>query len=185
MNHLSKLATALLLAFSLQTAVHALPLVVGNLNFLGVAQVNDSDLMAATQVKSLTAFAGTSDGSFSAIAFATPIVFAISPSAPWSFNSGAVANFWCVGGFTFDLISSSVVTQDANFLNIVGSGTVKNSGYEDTLGTWSFTIPGRSANGSFSFAAASSSVPDGGMTATLFGVSLIGMSVIARRRRPV
>src|SRR5438477_12349365 len=35
-------------------------------------------------------------------------------ATPWSFNSGAVANFWSVGGFTFNLVASSIFSQGGN-----------------------------------------------------------------------
>lgn len=176
-KHFIKFAGAVLLALSLQTAASAVP-ISGNLNFLGVAQLDSADLSAATKVNAILGFAGTADGSFSGISFATPVAFTL----PWSFTSGAVNDFWSVGGFTLDLASSWVVTQNATFLNVVGTGTLRAIGYDDTPGTWSFTIPGASANSTFTFAAASSAVPDGGMTLVLTGAGLVAIAAIRRFR---
>ena len=55
-------------------------------------------------------------------------------ATPWIFHpSTATPGLWSVGGFTFDLISATVVTQTATFLNITGTGTVSGNGFEDTL----------------------------------------------------
>ena len=107
---------------------------------------------------------------------------AVSLVSPWSFNSGAVANFWSVGGFSFDLLSSSIVFQNSTFVVVSGTGTLKGNGFEDTVGTWSFSTQNPAANGVFSFSASGASVPDGGTTAALLGAALVGLSLLARRR---
>ena len=37
---------------------------------------------------------------------------AVNLVAPWSFESGPVSQFWSVGGFVFDLVSSEIVEQN-------------------------------------------------------------------------
>ena len=106
----------------------------------------------------------------------------VAMNAPWSFNTGTVNNFWSVGGFTFDLMYSSVVFQGFGAVIVNGVGTASGHDFDPYVGTWSFTSQDRSANGVFSFSSGSS-VPDGGTTALLLGTALVGMSAIARRRK--
>src|SRR3954447_806337 len=79
--------------------------------------------------------------------------------APWSFNSGPVSNFWSVGGFTFDLLTSAVISQGSGGLSVAGTGTVSGNGFTPTSGTWNFTTQDPSADSRFSFSAASA-VPE-------------------------
>ena len=121
-------------------------------------------------------------GDFSSIALGTKATMA----TPWVFNpSTPTAGLWSVGGFTFDLLSATVVTQTASFLNISGIGTVSGNGFEDTDATWAFTVQNAGGNHQFfSFSAnlATQGVPDGGSAVTLLG---IGVGVIGLIRHKV
>ena len=72
--------------------------------------------------------------------------------APWTFTSG-LANLWSVGGFTFNLTTSSIIQQGNGFLAVSGTGTITGNGYTDTPGTWKFSTQNPPANGVFSFSA--------------------------------
>ncbi len=174
---LFKFAGALVAALALHSAALADP-ISGNVNFLGAAQLDTTNLATATQVVSAMTFVGTADGDFSSLFFGQPVTF----SSPWTFNSGAHAALWSVGGFTFDLSSSWIVTQDSTFLNVEGNGWITAADFDATPGTWSFTIPGAAANGIFTFAAATHAVPDGGTTALLLGAGLLTVAALRRRR---
>ncbi len=102
----------------------------------------------------------------------------------WSFDSGAVTKFWEVNGFTFTLTSSSLLYQDAEGLVVAGSGVVSGYAYNPTPGLWSFfTQPGATPKFRFSTSAGvlgasalgGASVPDGGATVALLGLSLLGL----------
>src|SRR5579872_7435204 len=87
----------------LGAAANAVP-VSGNITFAGGVELNTSSAGTATAVTAWTGANGTgdptvisSDGSFSSVAPGTDVTF----TAPWFFNSGAVADLWSVGGFTF------------------------------------------------------------------------------------
>jgi len=102
---------------------------------------------------------------------------------PWIFNpSTPTPGLWSVGGFTFDLLSSTVVTQNAQFLSISGTGIVSGNGFDPTAMEWSFTA--QNAGGRprtiFSFSANGIAVPDGGTTVMLLGAAL-GALGLARR----
>ena len=63
---------------------------------------------------------------------ATPWIFTPSTFTPglWS-----VLGFGPQGqGFTFDLMSATVVDQTATFLNITGTGIIRADGFDDTDG---------------------------------------------------
>jgi hypothetical protein len=75
-------------------------------------------------------------------------------TAPWSFNSGLHPALWSVGGFTFDLTASNIVTPQGNgFLNVSGTGTITGNGFNATPGNWKFSTQNPPANGVFSFSA--------------------------------
>src|SRR2546423_8495557 len=108
----------------------------GNINFTGGVTL-DSSAGTASQVLTWTSASVLAvDGSF------IPFVAAgnsVAISAPWSFNSGAIANFWTVGGFTFDLIGSVITSQTPNSVSVSGSGTLTGHGFDPSVGTWTFT----------------------------------------------
>jgi len=118
-------------------------------------------------------------GDFAGIAPGTQATMA----QPWIFNpSTPTPGLWSVGGFTFDLLSSTVVTQNAQFLSISGTGIVNGNGFDPTAMEWSFTA--QNAGGRprtiFSFSANGVAVPDGGTTVMLLGAAL-GALGLARR----
>ena len=180
-NSLFKIASALLVAVGLTATSFANP-INGNITFKGGVTLDSTTVTTATTVLSWNdAQVQNADGDFATF---TSSGRSVAFNAPWSFNSGALSNFWSVDGFTFDLISSSVVYQNHGFIFVDGSGTVSGHDFDSYVGTWSFTTQDRSSGGIFSFSG-SSSVPDSGTTALLLGTALVGMSVIARRRKAV
>jgi len=106
-------------------------------------------------------------------------------TAPWIFNpSTATIPLWQVGGFTFDLTSSTIVTQTNFFLNITGVGTLSGAGFDPTPGTWSFTVSNAlgKPHATFGFTSdTASTVPEGGATAALLGLALGGVEVLRRK----
>lgn len=199
---LTKLSCAFSAALACVAIANADP-ITGNIGFDGTATVNGGanvQLSAVTTISSITATVddGTQGGSYSSVpggtlspvvTFGTPITGI--PSTPslsgplWSFTSGA----WT---YSFDVSTISVTLQNANFLDLQGSGiayiTGAGSPYTATVGDWTLDLT--SANGnravSFSFGAntAIPAVPDSGMTALLIGLGMggIGLGMIARRR---
>lgn len=175
---LLKYAGIAALAFAVSSTASA-ALINGALTFGGGATLDTGDANTATSVTAWNnAFVISKSGSFDIPA----VTGAVTLVAPWSFNSGPVASFWSVGGFTFDLTSSSIIAQTGNgSVTVTGTGSVTGYSYDPSPGIWSFTTQNPSAGGVFSFSA-SASVPDGGTTAALLGTALVGMSLLARRR---
>jgi hypothetical protein len=185
MKTLFKAVSASLLALSLTSAALALP-ITGSVTFAGGATLDTGDVNTATAVSSWhNTFVLSTSGVFTAegLGFPTPVTIA----APWSLNYAGptIADFWVAGDFSFNLDSSWIVQQSGNgFLTVAGSGWINGpAGYDATAGSWSFTTQSPAGDrGVFSFSAGSASVPDGGTTAVLLGIALVGMSIIARRR---
>jgi VPDSG-CTERM motif len=167
-------------AFCVQQA-QAVP-ITGAITFAGGVELDTGSVNTATQVTGWLDEGGfmptvqSASGSFSGLAGATA-TFAFS----WSFNSGPIALFWQVGGFTFDLIASRIVSQGGGFLSVFGTGTISGNGFDATRGTWSFTVQDDASNGVFSFSGGSQATPDGGATVALLGLALAGIEGIRRK----
>jgi len=167
--------------------------ITGDIDFSGNVSFNTGDLATATSVTQFRDVGGMAgflnvsgtSGSFTAIplstdaAFTTPYVF--SPSTPynplWTVTSGGTT-------FSFQLLSSTIQSQSATFLNVTGAGILTGTGFAPTPGMWSFTSTtsagGRTDN-KFGFAANTSAVPDGGSALALLGISLVGIQVLRRK----
>lgn len=167
------------------TTAQALPMLTGQVGFTGGANLDTSSAGNATAVTGwVNTTVLTGSGSFSSIVSGTPV----SIVAPWSFNSGAIPTFWSVGGFTFDLSSSSIATQvlgPPGSVHVIGNGTLKAAGFQDTPGNWSFTtqdppIVGSGSTAVFTFSA-SGAVPDNSTTALLLGASLSAIGLLRKR----
>ena len=95
-----------------------------------------------------------------------------------------VIAFDAIGGFTFDLSSSTVTMRNATGLVVTGIGIIHGGpGFDDTEGTWDFHLSnaGGRPHADFSFDSSADSVPDGGSAVALLGVALTGLEVLRRR----
>jgi len=163
--------------------------VTGNITFGGSVNMN-GNASNATMVTGWHGFGGVgnplvvdADGDF--LPFVTPGISQAVFAVPWTFNSGALANFWSVGGFTFNLTASSIFSQGAGGLVVTGFGWITGNGFDATYGTWSFTTqnPGVGNPARFSFSAATGTVPDSGSTVAFLGLALVGVEALRRRIR--
>ena len=160
----------------------------GNINFAGAVQFDTNSLATATQVT--TWFDILNNAGFTSVAPGGTGDFGIAPGTqatmaqPWIFNpSTPTPGLWSVGGFTFDLLTSTVVTQNAQFLSISGTGIVSGNGFDPTNMEWNFSS--QNAGGGprtlFSFSANGVVVPDGGSAVALLGLALTGIEVLRRK----
>lgn len=159
-------------------------MITGNINFAGGAKYDTDSLATATRVNTFKSVVVVAeDGDFASfvndgdvVTMAIPYIF--TPSTP-------TPGLWSVGGFTFDLSSSTVVLQNSTFLAISGTGTLSGNGFEPTPGTWTFTSQTPATKrGLFSFSAGTAAVPgvpEGGTTVALLGFALAGIEVIRRK----
>ena len=155
--------------------------ITGDITFGGVATFDTIHLNLAKQVSTWDLSIVTSDsGSFSSI----PILSNVTLTAPWIFNpSTPTIPLWQVGGFTFDLTSSTITLQNNKFLNITGVGTISGTGFTTTPGSWSFSVTNSDGkiHETFGFTSDTRSVPDGGATAALLGLALAGVEGLRRK----
>ena len=161
----------------------------GNINFAGGVQFDTNSLATATRL--VTWFDSNGNAGFSSVAPGGTGDFAGIPAGtqatmaqPWIFNpSTPTPGLWSVGGFTFDLLTSTVVTHNATFLTISGTGIVSGNGFDPTNMEWSFSS--QNAGGRprtiFSFSANGVAVPDGGSAVALLGLALTGIEVLRRK----
>jgi hypothetical protein len=166
-------------AVALTQTAQAVP-IAGNMGFSGAVQLNNGSVQNASEAISwFNTVVNGKSGSFAGIANDTPVAMA----SPWFFNSGPLNSFWLVGGFTFDLLSSHVYSQDALFLNVVLAGTVTGNGFDATAFSGTFQVANPPANGISTFTSRLSfnSVPDGGNTVLLLGMACIGMFAVKRK----
>jgi hypothetical protein len=157
--------------------------ITGAITFAGGVTLDTNTVNTATKVIAWLDESGamptvqSGSGSFAALAGATAMF-----AAPWSFASGPIAAFWTVGGFTFNLIASSIVSQIGDgFLAVSGTGTITSPGFDPTFATWLFTVQDDSSSGVFSFSGGSEAIPDGGATVALLGLALAGIEGIRRK----
>jgi hypothetical protein len=193
---LIKVATVVVAVIGVAGIANACLITGGDITFVGGVQLDTTSAGTATEVLNWTGPGGTGDpmvlsddGIFSGIAPGTDVAF----SSPWFFNSGAVASLWSVGGFTFNLTSSHIVFQGGSPAGVVvdGCGTLCGDGVYGQSMSWSFTTQDPGAGGYclvFSFSAASGTkipppcnVPDGGTTAMLLGVGVLGLGVLKKQ----
>ena len=183
------LASAVVL--SAVTTVQAIP-ISGEVDMSGSVTLNNVNLAsasAATAFSGVTvgtlpqnatgSFAGTQGTAVTWKAFSWP---GGSANPLWTFTSGGLT-------YTFVLLTDSVAQQTANFLNLLGTGTLDitggSSSYTPTAAAWSFTISnaggGPHEDFDFTFANSNTSVPDGAATAMLLGTALSALALLRKK----
>ena len=183
---LAVLATGVLSCAVFSQQAQATP-INGDIQFAGETRFDTNSLATAHRV--VTWFDVFHNAGFSSVTSGTGDFAGIFPGTqatmaqPWIFNpSTPTPGLWSVGGFSFDLLTSTIVTQNASTLVIEGTGIVSGNGFDPTSMDWSFTT--QSAGGrtrtTFSFSANGVAVPDGGSTVMLLGAAL-GALGMARR----
>jgi len=182
--------TAIVVASGLALSAQATP-ITGFIQFAGSVAFDTKSLATATRVDTwfdVFGNAGVSNvtagstGDFGAIPAGTQATM----GTPYIFNpSTATPALWSVGGFTFDLSSSTLVKQTATELTIEGMGIVSGNGFTPTEMSWMFTTQNASGanQATFSFSANNSAgaVPDSGAAISLLGIGLMGLE-LARRK---
>jgi len=170
--------------------------IAGNISFSGTTTIDGTSFVTATK---FTAFQNVFVGAASALsgnytgtsgAAVTMATFTWNPptaSTPinplWSFTSGG-------NTYSFDLSALHEDYASPTGLLLSGLGVAHISGpglsLSDTSGYWSFSAQTLGLS-TFTFSSTSivptASVPDGGTTATMLGGTLIGVSLIARKRK--
>jgi hypothetical protein len=192
MNLLKKIGLASGLSL-LSAVAYAIP-ISGTVDMSGTVYLDNALLGSATAA---TSFSGVTVGGIPTGSFTGTAGDSVAWNPfQWNPSNTPINPLWSytdVGtGYTyaFSLSNLSVVAQTNFFLNLTGVGTLSITGagspYENTTGTWSFTISnssgGAHSNFAFTFANSQTAVPDGGNTVALMGAALIGLVALARRR---
>jgi hypothetical protein len=154
------------------SSAQAVP-ITGMLNISGTAHY-DAPIATATRVTMFedVVTGGANTGSFAGIGAMVPVTM----TSPYIFNpSTATPALWSVAGFTFDLTSSTIISQSVHGILIEGTGTIMGNGFDPTAGIWSFSQQ-RGKGTILTFSATTSAVPDGGMTMALLGTGLMGLA---------
>ncbi len=164
----------------------------GTIGFGGTVSLDTSSAGNATQVVGwhFVGNTGSPIVSFASGDFASTVGMSAAFAAPWTFNmpSGpTIPSFWSVGSFTFDLMTSVIVSQGYTngngYVSVTGTGVFHGAGFDDTPGLWSFTTQDPPAGGVFSFSA-SDAVPEPSTTALITaGAMLVGVALRIRSRK--
>jgi hypothetical protein len=169
------------LCCGLLSEVATATLITGSISFSGQVQYDTGNLNTADAITSYSnARVQGSNGSFGGIAQNTAANF----NVPWNFDSSAPKSaLWSVGGFTFDLLTSTIVNQGGGILTIMGTGIISstNQAFDSTAGTWVFSSQDPSTRGKFSFSVGNTAVPEGGSALALLGIGLVVIETLRRR----
>ena len=182
MNKITKLALVATAAFVASTQAG---LIEGSVAFAGAyKQIGGTpgDLTGATSMDITAAFVVDSQGDLSPatlVTFMDPI--GVNGNAPGLLGS----QLWKIDvlgtGFTFTVDGVVQDQTQANSLHFSGTGTLSDGvgGFDDTPGEFQLHF---GANGSsFAWDSTGASVPDGGMTAALLGVGILGLGALRRK----
>ncbi len=156
MKKLGKILLAIALATFISSEAIQAAQVNGTIGFTGTVSLNTGSAGTASAATAWHWFATTGD----------PIVALASQDfagldngahhAHWpamSFNSGPVPSFWSVGGFVFDLSSSTITNQTGVSVTVSMNGVVSGNGFDPTPCIASFTLQDPPAGGVWTFSA--------------------------------
>ena len=158
--------------------------IVGEISFSGSYTVDNSNLLLATKFLSFSnvTVSALPTGDYLGLdgAAVTHSAFTFSP-----FPVGGAVPLWTIPsapGTSFDLLSLTVEFQSSSILLVKGTGIAHKAGRDNTPGNWIFSANTLGSTFSFSSTNASepSPVPEPGTA--LFGLAILGVTTIRRRR---
>src|ERR1017187_5862630 len=146
MKKIIRLTTVAAVVITLSQTLQA-ALITGAIGFSGLGVTLNSG--SAGTATAITSWIGPSVQGTSGT-FASPSPFALANNTPvtfapgtWNFNTTSpTTNFWSVGGFKWELLSSFISFQGGTFngfVSVNGTGVVSGNGFTPTAFSWSFT----------------------------------------------
>lgn len=126
----------------------------------------------------ITAGDGTQFGDFTSVADGTVGVIKDISIDPFT---GPIVDFWVIGDFHFELLTLVIEQQDADGIDLQGTGTITAVGFDPTPGTWLFSTQNGRTTVTFSASTQIDAVPAPAAIG-LLGLGLIGLGAAARRR---
>ena len=155
----------------------------------GLADATGIDILGplTNNVFVTCAFAGTCTGDYASLNNPVPVIatyndFTFSPPpAPGSPIAPLWTFLWAGKTYSFDLATVTIHTQDAQFLTLRGTGTLKITGFDDTPGTWSFSGDTTKRSAVIAFSSTATAVPEDGSTALFVGIGLLLSALIHRK----
>lgn len=180
MQRALKILIFVAVSLGLIPSLRAVP-ITGSIAFGGTVQLDGSTVSDSSHVNGWGAVnkVNSALGSFAGLNGQS-----VNLSGPWSFYSGASYDFWNIGGFQFNLSSSSVFDDFNGVLTIVFMGNVTGNNYDPTAFTGKVKITNpANPNGAFTYTESLDfvTVPDGGTTVLLLGAVLAGLALIRRK----
>ena len=174
---------ALVIACFLNRDASAAP-IVGEVSFSGSYTVDNSDLMLATKFVTFSnvTVSALPTGDYLGLdgAAVTHSAFNFNP-----FPVGGSVPLWTIPsspGTSFDLLALTVEFQSSSFLLVKGTGIAHKAGRDNTPGNW--ILSANTLGNTFSFSSTNASepspVPEPGTA--LFGLAILGLTTIRRRR---
>lgn len=186
MKSVLKTLSSLALALGFSGAVMAVP-ISGKIDFVGSHTVSSSNLTTANLAIGIVGMT-TSPFTASTGSFA-PIPLGAAATSTSGFLANQAGNvvtsnsptIWSVGGFAFSITGGSIfeVSNTTSTIEFYALGTITGAGWDPTPGVWVGTFNAFGATGTFS---ASSVVPDGGSTAAILGLALLGLAWFSKRK---
>jgi len=181
MKYLHTIFAVLILSAITILPAQALPVISGSIGFSGAMAPEDNggnavNLGAATQLNLTDVYVSQVPTG----AFATEGVNKFDAVSMSLFTLGGSADpLWTTGGFTFELLNSTVNAQNDTFINVSGNGILRHANYEDTYGSW-YLSGNPLGEGNFNFSAGSVPAP---AALGLIGLGLLGFSASRRIKK--
>jgi len=154
--------------------------ITGSVNFGGSATLDQATSSTAPGATQLTMFGsgtvagGTTPptGDFTSLISGSGVTFDTTTITFEPTFTGAIANFWQAGDFSFKLTRLEQVGETSGFINLRGLGTITANGFDATDGTIKITGTGGGADVTI----AAETVPEPAAM-LLVGVGLLGVGV--------